>query len=66
MAQIIFKHLTVDQIRDASGIYSGTNIQSKYKANERRFEGNGKIVGDQNLLQHNKHLIIKRPDCRGK
>lgn len=64
MGHIIFEQLIVDQISNSSGIYSGTNVQSNYKAEEHRWEGNGKVVGHHNILQHNKHLIIKRPDCQ--
>ncbi|MYL49461.1 hypothetical protein GLV98_08185 [Halobacillus litoralis] len=64
MSHIQFRNLSVDQITDASGIFSGTNLQSGFKAVEQRWEGNGKIIGHKNTLQHNKHLIIKRPSKR--
>ncbi|MBN9655150.1 hypothetical protein J0K78_12790 [Halobacillus sp. GSS1] len=64
MSHIQFKNLSVDQISATSGIFSGTNLQSGFKAVQQSWEGNGKIIGDKNTLQHSKHLVIKRPSKR--
>ncbi|ELK49081.1 hypothetical protein QRD89_16790 [Halobacillus sp. ACCC02827] len=61
MCRIIFDQLSVHQISNASGIYSGTNIPSGFRSTQKKWEGNGKVVGDRNILQSNKHLVIKKP-----
>ncbi|MCA0972491.1 hypothetical protein LCM20_17990 [Halobacillus litoralis] len=65
MANIKFHNITVDQITNASGIYSGQNVPLRYKSESRKFEGLGRVVGDRNDIHHNRHLIIKKPDDQG-
>ncbi|WP_079477227.1 hypothetical protein [Halobacillus salinus] len=65
MANIKFDNLIVDQIINSSGIYSGKNIPLRYKSENQKFEGLGKIVGNQNEIHNNRHLIIKRPEDQG-
>ncbi|MGP4059122.1 hypothetical protein [Halobacillus litoralis] len=65
MCRIIFENLSVDRVSNSSGIFSGTNAQSKFKAEQTKFEGNGRVVGDRNTLQANRHLVIKKPDSQG-
>ncbi|MFZ0370204.1 MAG: hypothetical protein WAM07_11490 [Halobacillus sp.] len=65
MTRISFHNLTVDQVSNSSGIYSGTNVQSRFSAHRQKNEGNGMIIGNKNVLQQNRHLIIKKPNPHG-
>lgn len=65
MPTIKFDNLIVDQITNASGIYSGKNIPLRYSSESRKFEGLGKIIGDHNEIHNNRHLIIKKPEDQG-
>ncbi|ARI76112.1 hypothetical protein [Halobacillus mangrovi] len=65
MSRINFNQLNIDQISNSSGVYSGMNAQSRYKAYQKHYEGNGKMAGDRNLLINNKHLIIRPPANQG-
>ncbi|MGP4077119.1 hypothetical protein [Halobacillus sp. K22] len=65
MTRISFHNLTVDQVSNSSGIYSGTNVQSKFSAYHQKNEGSGMIIGNKNVLQQNRHLIIKKPNPQG-
>lgn len=61
MAHIFFKDLNIGEITNSSGVFSGENLQVKWKAYEQTREGYGSLSGNSNRSINNQSIIIK-PD----
>lgn len=60
MARIEFNDLKIDYISDASGVFTGNNIQIKWKTYPVINQGYGELTGNSNKYINNKNIIIKR------
>lgn len=56
---IKFNNFTIDHVSSSSGVFSGDNYQRNFSYKGRKYEGNGSITGDRNLVINNKHVIKK-------
>ena len=59
MVRIEFNDLNVDSISEASGVFSGDNIQIRWKAVSIKNEGNGVLHGSNNNSCDNKSMVIE-------
>jgi hypothetical protein len=53
MADIQFKTLKVDQIKNSSGIFSGQNAPYNWNHTGKTSEGFGKVAGNGNVISRN-------------
>lgn len=56
---IRFKALKIDNISNSSGVFSGDNLQVKWKAFIETNEGSGGLSGNYNKLNNPKSIVIK-------
>ncbi|WP_261131302.1 hypothetical protein [Bacillus sp. Marseille-Q3570] len=56
---IRFNNFTIDNVSYSSGVFSGDNFQRGFTYKGRKYEGNGSIIGDRNVIINNKHVIKK-------
>jgi hypothetical protein len=60
VARIEFNDLIIESLSDASGVFTGNNIQFKWKSYPVINQGYGEIAGNSNKYINNKNIIIKR------
>lgn len=65
MPKIRFNDLKVNEVSKSSGIFSGENMQVKWKFVSTHDEGFGKVDGDHNNLSSNKHIVKKINSLKG-
>lgn len=59
MVNIKFEDLIIENISDSSGVFSGDNIQVKWKAYAKDNNGFGTISGDLNRSMNNRSILIR-------
>lgn len=59
MVRIEFSDLIVDQVSDSSGVFSGDNLQVKWRSLMKIDEGFGVIEGDSNKSICNQSAVIR-------
>ncbi|WP_019536937.1 hypothetical protein [Paenibacillus ginsengihumi] len=57
MVHIQFQHVQIDQLKDASAVFSGDNLQRNFSSIVRKSEGNGSVIGDSNVIIGNAHTV---------
>jgi hypothetical protein len=57
MVHIHFGNLTIDEVKDSSGVFSGVNIQVKWRNVSKVNEGQGVISGDRNEIRNGVHIV---------
>lgn len=60
MAHIEFNDLTIESLSNVSGVFTGNNIQVRWKAYPKVNEGYGEINGDSNRYVNNKSIVIEQ------
>jgi hypothetical protein len=58
MVRIFFNDLRIDQISNSSGVFSGRNMQTKWKHSKKINEGFGSLSGDKNITAGNRNVIL--------
>lgn len=58
MARIFFDHLKVKSISNASGVFSGHNVQYRWRHNSKKNEGFGTFSGNENVAQNGTNVLI--------
>lgn len=59
MAKIQFGDLVIEQISDSSGVFTGNNIQVKWKSYQKSDSGFGTIAGDGNKSTNLQSAVIR-------
>ena len=59
MVRIEFGDLIVEQISDSSGVFSGDNLQVKWRSSVKVDEGFGTLNGDCNNSKYNQSAVIR-------
>jgi hypothetical protein len=59
MVRIEFKDLIIEQISDSSGVFTGDNLQVKWRSCIKVDEGFGTIEGDSNKSMNNQSAVIR-------
>jgi hypothetical protein len=59
LLKIELQDLKVEQISNCSGVFSGDNLQVKWKSYVRLNEGYGEVKGDKNTFKSNRHTVVK-------
>ncbi|MGE5631613.1 MAG: hypothetical protein ACM3TR_11025 [Caulobacteraceae bacterium] len=59
MVRIDFGDLIIGNISDSSGVFSGDNLQVKWKAYIKADEGFGILEGDENKSLNNQSVVIR-------
>ncbi|OCL26258.1 hypothetical protein U472_09615 [Orenia metallireducens] len=60
MARIRFKNLKIENINNSSGIFSGDNLQVKWKSYVQQSSGYGELQGNFNKVDKVKSVVVKR------
>lgn len=58
MVRIVFKDLKIDEISNASGVFTGHNFQYRWHSSQKSNEGHGDYTGDRNIAQQNRSTVI--------
>lgn len=59
MVRIEFGDLIIDRISDTSGVFSGDNLQVKWRSSLKVDEGFGSLEGDYNSSVNNQSAVIR-------
>ncbi len=59
MVRIEFGDLVIEQISDSSGVFSGDNLQVKWRSWAKVDEGFGTLEGDSNNSMNNQSAVIR-------
>lgn len=59
MVRIEFGDLVIGEISDSSGVFSGDNLQVKWKSYIKKNEGFGNVEGDSNNSLNNQSAVIR-------
>ncbi|KUO77623.1 MAG: hypothetical protein APF77_19920 [Clostridia bacterium BRH_c25] len=59
MVKIEFGDLIIERISDSSGVFSGDNLQVKWRSWVKTDEGFGTLEGDSNNSTYNKSAVIR-------
>jgi hypothetical protein len=59
MVRIEFKDLIIEQISDSSGVFTGDNLQVKWRSCIKIDEGFGTLEGDSNNSTNNQSAVIR-------
>lgn len=59
MVRIEFGDLIIEQISDSSGVFSGDNLQIKWRSCMKVDEGFGTLEGDSNNSLNNQSAVIR-------
>lgn len=57
MVYIRFKNLTIDEVTQSSGVFSGTNRQLFWNHRKKINEGYGAVSGEHNQTNHNRNIV---------
>jgi hypothetical protein len=58
MVKIWFNDLRIQSISQSSGVFSGHNAVSGWKHYSKINEGFGKIQGENNVVEYNRHVVM--------
>lgn len=59
MVRIQFGDLIIEQISDSSGVFTGENLQVKWRSCIKIDEGFGTLAGDSNNSTNNNSVVIR-------
>ena len=59
MVSIEFGDLIINQISDSSGVFTGNNLQVKWRSSQKVDEGFGTLDGDSNSSTNNQSAVIR-------
>jgi len=59
MVRIEFGDLIIDTISDSSGVFTGDNLQVKWRSSLKSDEGFGSLEGDFNSSVNNQSAVIR-------
>lgn len=59
MVKIEFGDLIIEQMSDSSGIFTGDNLQVKWRSYTKTDEGFGTLEGDSNCSANNQSAVIR-------
>lgn len=59
MVRIEFGDLIIENISDSSGVFTGDNMQVKWRSFEKSDDGFGSIDGDNNISMHTQSAVIR-------
>lgn len=59
MVKIEFGDLVIEQVSQSSGVFTGENIQAKWRSYARIDEGFGNLEGDSNSSLNNQSAVIR-------
>lgn len=59
MVRIEFGDLIIDRISDSSGVFTGDNLQVKWRSSLKCDEGFGSLEGDFNSSVNNQSAVIR-------
>ncbi|HYE82919.1 MAG TPA: hypothetical protein VEG39_12240 [Clostridia bacterium] len=59
MVRIEFGDLIIERVSDSSGVFSGDNLQVKWRSCTRSDEGFGTMEGDSNKSIYNQSAVIR-------
>lgn len=59
MVKIEFGDLIIEQISDSSGVFTGDNLQVKWRSCMKIDEGFGTLEGDSNNSMNNQSAVIR-------
>lgn len=59
MVRVEFGDLVVGEISDSSGVFTGDNLQVKWKSYIKKDEGFGSVEGDSNNSLNNQSAVIR-------
>ena len=59
MVKIEFGDLIIEQISDSSGVFTGDNLQVKWRSYIKVDEGFGTLEGDSNSSMYNQSAVIR-------
>jgi len=59
MVRIEFCDLIIDKISDTSGVFTGDNLQVKWRCSSKIDEGFGSLEGDCNSSVNNQSAVIR-------
>ncbi|MEA4848604.1 MAG: hypothetical protein VB106_15350 [Clostridiaceae bacterium] len=59
MVRIEFGDLTIEQISNSSGVFTGDNLQVKWRSCRKVDEGFGILEGDSNRSMYNQSAVIR-------
>jgi hypothetical protein len=58
LTRIYFQELRIKQISNASGVFSGQNLQVSWKHITKTNDGFGNLSGDKNITMFNRNVLI--------
>lgn len=59
MVRIEFGDLVIEEISDSSGVFTGNNLQVKWRSSIRVDDGFGTLEGDHNSSINNQSAVIR-------
>lgn len=59
MVKIEFGDLIIEQVSESSGVFTGDNLQAKWRAYAKIDEGFGNLTGDSNNSLNNQSAVIR-------
>ena len=59
MVRIEFGDLIIEQISDSSGVFTGENLQVKWRSYVKADDGFGTLAGDSNSSTNNQSAVIR-------
>ncbi len=59
MVRIEFGDLIIDELSESSGVFTGNNLQVKWRASTRIDDGFGTLQGDNNSSINNQSAVIR-------
>ncbi|WP_157911779.1 spore germination protein [Alteribacter populi] len=63
MVRIEFDNLSIKNVVNSSGVFTGDNIQIGFKNTRKVNEGMGASTGDVTVTVNNRHLVMDQDTC---